>query len=104
MSGARSSSFMILETAVEVLPDEPASSAARICREGSCHPFGELRSSWKSIQVSHLPPALGVNCRFSDDLGHPGPRDSAPPGNFGIIANRSIPDQLFQPDRQGHQT
>ena len=58
---------IILESAIEALPNEPASSAASVCRKSSCHPLGELRSSWKSIQVSHLPTALGVNCRFSDD-------------------------------------
>jgi hypothetical protein len=56
---------LILETAVEALPDEPVSSAASICRKGSYHPLGELRSSWKSIHVSLLQTALGVNCRFS---------------------------------------
>jgi hypothetical protein len=77
--------LFILETAVEVLPGEPASSTASVCRKGSCHQLGELRSSWKSIPVSHLQTALGVNCRFSDyaKLGRKGRIIGTPVGRFG---------------------
>src|ERR1017187_2076441 len=37
------------------------------------------------------------------DLCHTGPRHSAEAGQFRIIANRSIPQQLLKPDGERHQ-
>jgi len=78
---------MILETAVEALPGEPASSTASVWRKGSCHQLGELRSSWKSIHVSHLQTVLEVNCRFSDDLAIPELGRAAPCGVYDLAGN-----------------
>ena len=33
------------KTAVETVPHEPSCLATSVCRIGSCHPMGELRSS-----------------------------------------------------------
>jgi hypothetical protein len=53
-----------LKTAAETPAGEPSSSVASSCSNGSCHPLGELRSSWKPRQVSDLPTLLRVNRRF----------------------------------------
>src|ERR1039457_1680961 len=55
---------LYLKTAVETPPSEPSSSAISIWSNGICHPFGELRSTWKPRQVSDLRTVLGVNRRF----------------------------------------